>query len=60
MVWMGRDGEMRNGRVRMRDAGAELRAVRGRRGRETLGTSDRKKVKRGSIRLNIHDGGVFF
>jgi hypothetical protein len=60
VVWIGRDGDMRSGRVRMRDAGVEPRVVRGRRGRETLGTSDRKKVKRGSIRLNIHDSGVCF
>jgi hypothetical protein len=58
-VWIGRDGDMRSGRVRMRDVGVEPR-VRGRRGRETLGTSDRKKVKRGSTRLNIHNSGVCF
>ena len=44
----------------MRDVGSDPRVVRGRRGRETLGTRDRKKVKRGSIRLNIHDSGVCF
>ena len=60
VVWIDRDGDIRNGRVRTRDSGFEARVVRGRRGRETLGTSDRKKVKRGSIRLNIHDGGFFF
>lgn len=58
VVWIGRVGDMRSGRVRMRDVGNDPRVVRGRRGRETLGTSDRKKVKRGSIRLNINDSGV--
>lgn len=57
MLWIDRDGDMRSGRVRMRDVGVETRVEIGRRFREPLGTSIRKKGKRGSIRLNIHDGG---
>lgn len=57
VLWIGRNGDMRSGRERMRDVGVEIRVVTGRRGRVILGTSVRKKGKRGSIRLIIHDSG---